>query len=406
MTEHVLIITRDFPWPETEGALQYSAQLLRALSSYYNTVDVLCPEPENPIHNDTQERPTNLTFQLYPTPPVSDFAQLFSLRPAGCVRKSSKAAFAKLELCLAKQPQTVVIDHHHSAWSTDGINHWKQGNPNAKILYVTHNEEFTTRLSIAAGEIRKPHRAAAHLLDAVRTYALDRKVTRLVDIVTCISSNDCRSYQKIYGVNNVAVCPPSYHGQALAQRTISVETERRACIVGSFVWAAKRSNLELFLRTGYTLFRDKDIHISIIGKMPTDYRSKMQKKWPGVEFTGAVDHIEPYLTQNRIGIIAEESGGGFKLKSLDYVFNRLPIYALKQSIVDLPLVDGESARLCTDMKSLCVAIAGEIDDFDKLNLFHNNAFSSCNRYVDTNFFKSVLGAAAPRAPIKKNKTET
>ncbi len=389
MSKRALVVTRDFPWPQTEGAMQYTVQLLRVIEPHYEVVDVLCPEPKPELSVEFSNESPKLDFHFYLVSPPSTVKQLFSTWPAGCVRNSSGDGHATLQHLLSKHPQLVVIDHHHSAWSTPAIEQWKFRHPGARIVYVTHNEEFSTRLSIVTSEILKPHRSAAHLLDAIRSYILDRRVTEMADIVTCISSGDGERYRKLYG-KNIVVFLPSYRGNVIVSRTITNETDRRICIVGSFVWAAKQRNLESFLSTGYKMFRSNNIQISIVGKIPSDYRYKLEKRWNGVEITGTVDDVEPYLAHSRIGVIPEQAGGGFKLKSLDYVFNRVPIYALRYAIVDLPLEHGVSAAMYENMNDLCKGIVRDIDDFDLLNRCQQQAFEVCSSFLDTDHGAKVF----------------
>src|SRR5690606_36241863 len=51
---------------------------------------------------------------------------------------------------------------------------------------------------------------------------------------------------------------------------------------------------------------------------------------------GRVDSIAPHLDQARMAVVAERLGGGFKLKVLDYVFNRPPVAALDGSVAGTP----------------------------------------------------------------------
>ena len=42
------------------------------------------------------------------------------------------------------------------------------------------------------------------------------------------------------------------------------------------------------------------------------------------QFTGTVPDVTRYMDEARIAIVPERNGGGFKLKVLEYVFNRIP----------------------------------------------------------------------------------
>jgi hypothetical protein len=91
---------------------------------------------------------------------------------------------------------------------------------------------------------------------------------------------------------------------------------------------------------------------------------------------GWVDDLGVELSQARLGIVAEPAGGGFKLKSLDYVFNRLPMTALVGSVAGLPLA-ADDLILCKDEASLAAASVAILDDLDRLNRMQNSAYTAC-----------------------------
>ena len=79
-----------------------------------------------------------------------------------------------------------------------------------------------------------------------------------------------------------------------------------------------------------------------------------------------------------MGLIVEETGGGFKLKSLDYVFNRVPIAAIKGSMAGLPLVAGLHYLSFEAMQELAQGVAAVIDDIERLNSLQRAAYERCD----------------------------
>jgi hypothetical protein len=47
-----------------------------------------------------------------------------------------------------------------------------------------------------------------------------------------------------------------------------------------------------------------------------------------------------FLAERAMGLVIEETGGGFKNKTLDYIVNRVSIAAIRRSMVGLPLRQG------------------------------------------------------------------
>ena len=74
--------------------------------------------------------------------------------------------------------------------------------------------------------------------------------------------------------------------------------------------------------------------------------------------------------------------GGFKLKGLDYVFNRVPILAMHGALPGMPLQDGRSIGLFDSHQALAEGVVELIDDFDALNARHQAAVVACHARFD------------------------
>jgi hypothetical protein len=90
-----------------------------------------------------------------------------------------------------------------------------------------------------------------------------------------------------------------------------------------------------------------------------------------------VSGVDDYMDRARVAIVPERHGGGFKLKVLDYVFNRMPILALQGSIAGVPLRDGESTLLYGSHEALARGVLKVMDDLESLNRLQDSAYSAC-----------------------------
>jgi glycosyltransferase involved in cell wall biosynthesis len=103
----------------------------------------------------------------------------------------------------------------------------------------------------------------------------------------------------------------------------------------------------------------------------------MVDKFPEVDFVGRVPEMEPYLLNARMGLIVEEFGGGFKLKTLEYIFHGLPLAGLYHAVEGLPLSSPEEILLTPDIESLITGVSATIDDFDRLNYMRRRSLEVC-----------------------------
>jgi glycosyltransferase involved in cell wall biosynthesis len=169
-------------------------------------------------------------------------------------------------------------------------------------------------------------------------------------------------------------------GLRVAHREIDAATPRRALILGNAVWLAKQMNLIEFIEVADELFYQSQVELWVVGNVPTHLQSK--KHFRATRFLGFVEHLEPVFRSARIGIVAERTGGGFKLKTLDYIFNRVPIAAIRDGIAGLPLTPGLDYLSFETMGELARGIAAAIDDIERLNSLQRAAYNKCQNGFD------------------------
>jgi hypothetical protein len=83
-----------------------------------------------------------------------------------------------------------------------------------------------------------------------------------------------------------------------------------------------------------------------------------------------------------MGLVIEETGGGFKNKALDYIFNRVPIAAITGSMTGLPLTPGQDYLCFESMRELAQGVAAVIDDIERLNSLQQAAYQKCKSSFD------------------------
>ena len=139
-------------------------------------------------------------------------------------------------------------------------------------------------------------------------------------------------------------------------------------------------NLVEFMATADELFHQRQIELWVVGNVPDHLQAKSHFR--AIRFLGFVEDLEPIFRSVRIGIVAERIGGGFKLKTLDYIFNRVPIAAIRGSIAGLPLTPGLHYLSFESMRELAQGVATVIDDIERLNSLQQAAYEKCKSGFD------------------------
>jgi len=286
-----------------------------------------------------------------------------------------------LALALRERPwDAVVFDSICAGWALPAVLRYQaEGGRRAKLVYLAHNHEITVARRIADAA-RGPRRLYKQW-DRFRVARFERRLMAECDLVTSNTPQDAHTFGVEAAPTPVILLPPGYRGNLVEQRTIDAAVPRRAIIVGSFDWPPKRISLERFLTDAVPILAAAGIDLQLVGETEPGYLAQLRQRFPSVRFEGRVDDVRPYMANARIALVPDELGG-FKLKGLDYVFNRMPILAMRIALPGMPLVDGQSIGLFDSHRPLAEGVVALIDDFETLNRRQQAAFEACSMRFD------------------------
>ncbi len=376
-----LWLTLADPDPPHNGQYVYSGGLIGAAAAAGAELVVLGLSRTNSQRRDGAREGT-VTWRLASDAPRSHWDSLGASLPHIAQRCKTIEMQALLAQELAREtPRAVVFDGLTGAWALDAVLGQFAGAARPTIVYISHNHETSLRRALAREQTGIARRMV-HRLDAEKTTRLELRLVDAADLVTAITPEDAECYRAAWPAKRIEVLTPGYGGPACGSRTISAAMPRRAIIVGSFAWVAKRINLEEFVRVADPIFASNGAELQVIGSGECALFDRLEKDTVATRFMGTVERVEDYTADAQIAVVPERRGGGFKLKVLDYVFNRLPIAALSGSIAGTPLRDRESALFFADQASLAQGVIDAMDDVDKLNALQDQAFAVCRDAFD------------------------
>lgn len=261
----------------------------------------------------------------------------------------------------------IVIDHANSSGLLPRI---LAGRGGASICYLAHNAEGKTRPGVAA-KIVNPLRRQIMRLDAEKYARLERRVVDASDAVLAITEDDASYFSQFH--RNVTVIPPVYLGATTPNRVIAEICPQSLVLVGSFEWVAKQENLERIARIILPQLAEKGITLDVVGSVPDDLARRLASH-QNIRFHGLVSDISNILANSRGGLVAEDLGGGFKLKILDYAFNRVPIFGLREAMAGTSSEERAAMFLANDMENLGRTIVENIGIIERLNRSQETLF--------------------------------
>jgi hypothetical protein len=334
-----LWLMRMYPVPPDAGDLTYSFHLLSSVSSAEVRLTVLAMRRTG----DRARSPSDNGIEWVLVPHESDrnmagrlaARSLFSRLPDVASQYNTASFRRALRVQMARDWDAIVVDHLGMGWVWPAVEAYRRRKPGVVSVFIAHQREGEARRSVARNFRGNIVRKIGLSVDAAKADRLERKLVRQSNLVSAISAEDLRGFG---GSDKTVPLTPGYAGLHVACREINDATPRRALILGSAIWLAKQMNLIEFMAAADEPFYERQIELWVVGNVADRLQDKNHCR--ATRFLGFVEDLEPILRSFRIGIVAERTGGGFKLKTLDYIFNRVPIAAMRSSIAGLPLTPG------------------------------------------------------------------
>ena len=275
--------------------------------------------------------------------------------------------------------EAVVIDYYALGWALPLV---RRMAPRSLLIYVSHNFEETTAREIAEAFQGNRLKRAALRINAHKIAALERRLTGSADLLTVNTDADGFAYQRLGPKRPPLTLRPCYAGNKRAERTISSAVPRRVIILGSFTWIAKEINLVQFLDAADAVFADRGIEVHVIGSVAAELVRKWTPNLKAIHFKGFVPDLQHCFDHARMGLVIEATGGGFKHKTLDYIFGRLPVAALEQALGGIPADVKEHFVVESRLDGLVRDVCLYIDDFCRLNAMQTGAFIAADDQFD------------------------
>ena len=310
--------------------------------------------------------------------PRSRLRALASTNPYIANRLAVDAHITALEAELKRNPDVVVLDHLMSGWALELATAWRRSTGGI-IVHVAHNDEAAVRTRWAAETPWSSPRGWYLRFDGARSARLQAKVIEAADLVTVITEADQASIAaRHHSVPTVVLMPghPAADLEPSTDRPALESRPRSVVLLGTLDWEAKRQNVLEVVSAVDSRLADAGVSLRVVGGGDDAFVAAQHGQWRATTFTGAVDDLGAELSQNRVGLVAEPIGGGFKLKSLDYVFAGLPMVVLDGSMEGLGVTSGVDHGASASVGELADVLIDAVNDVESLERWAASALSA------------------------------
>jgi polysaccharide biosynthesis protein PslH len=376
-----LWLTRMYPVPPDAGDLTYSFHLLSSLSRAGVRLTVLAMRRTDDRVGSAGDN--GIEWVVVPWESDREIGgrlavrSLFSRLPNVATQYDTASFRRALRVQMARDWDAIVVDHLGMGWAWPVVEAYRRQKAGVVSVFIAHQCEGKVRRSVARNFRGNIVRKIGLSVDAAKADRLEKKLVRKSNLVSAIAAEDLRCFG---GLDKIVLLTPGYAGRHVACRKIDDATPRRALILGTAIWLAKQMNLIEFMAAADKLFHQLQIELWVVGNVADHL--KAQNHFRATRFLGFVEDLEPIFRSVRIGIVAERTGGGFKLKTLDYIFNRVPMATIRGGIAGLPLTPGLHYLSFASVRELAQGVVAVIDDIQRLNSLQQAAYEKCESGFD------------------------
>ena len=139
--------------------------------------------------------------------------------------------------------------------------------------------------------------------------------------------------------------------------------ENALVFVGSMDWRPNQDAVTYFVKEIFPLIRQKkpEAHAIFVGRKPPEF-IRAYSDIDGIEVTGSVNDIRPYVHSSAVYIVPLRIGGGTRLKILDAMAMHKPIVSTVVGAEGLDVTDDENILLAKTTQSFADQVVRLMDD--------------------------------------------
>ncbi len=358
----VLAVTSELPWPLDTGGHLRTFYLLRAVARRFRLRLVAPVAAGQEEHADELRRHGIQVCPAFVAPrkpwreALRALASAARREPYVLYRRHDRAA-VRAELrrqCRAETPQALYLDHLDSLAFRPLL-------PPLPAVIDLHNV-YSTLLRRTADEQRRWW-TRLYLRHEARLLAVaERRAARSADALTAVSADDAEAFRAL-GPRRLHVVPNGVDCARYAALPEGRDAGPPTVLyVGAMSWgpnaaAARFLAAEVLPRVRAVL---PDARLQVVGRDPPP-KVKALTALPGVEVTGAVPDVLPYLRGAHLLAVPLEAGGGTRLKMLEAFAAGLPVVSTPVGCEGIEAAHGEHL-LVADRSRFADAVLGLLGD--------------------------------------------
>ena len=275
---------------------------------------------------------------------------VFSLRPYA-IRKFCRpgVAIAIRSLLREEMFDVMVVDFAIAG----GVIPWEDAVP--KLLF-THNVEGQIWLR-QFQSMKSPLWKAAALREYLAMSRAEQSFARSANHVLTVSEPDRKHFSRFIDPSKITVIATGVDVEFF--RPIRHPAESNVLVfTGSMDWSPNQDGMFYLLETIFPSIKRQvpDVQLRIVGRAPSARLRARAARISGVQVTGRVDDIRPYVQDAAVYVVPLRIGGGTRIKIFEAMAMGKAIVATSIGAEGLPVAHGKNILLCDQAEQFASSV--------------------------------------------------
>ena len=364
----ILFLTPQAPYPPRQGAALRNYHLLRHCASKHEVHLLTCL----PLQAEEWSEPEllNICSRVegfhQPERPLHSrlISSLASTRPDMALRLEQEWSHTILQRMLAEENYDLV-QVEGLEMAPYGFRILGASGDRPPVVFDAHNAEYLLQKRAALTDVRsldRWHAAVYSMLQWRKLYHYERAFCRAVDGIVSVSEPDRRALTSLAPQTPTVSVPNGIEISRYEPEPLPAASPPLLVFTGKMDY---RPNVDAMLWFGLKVFprirRQLDVRLQIVGMDPHPRLDRL-RKITGVELTGAVDDIVPYMHDASVYLTPMRVGGGTRFKILEALACAKPVVSTSLGVEGIPLRDGEHLCIADDEQSFADAVLSLLRD--------------------------------------------
>jgi glycosyltransferase involved in cell wall biosynthesis len=369
----LLWVKTDFLHPTTRGGQIRTLELLRCLHRRHEIHYVAFHDPNEPEGlkraSEYSSKAYPIDYQLTEKSSPAFLGELisgfFSSVPVSIRRCRSADMRLQIERLMKQERfDCVICDFLSPAPNIPEL---------SSCVLFQHNVEaviWKRRTEHAADALRRFYLK----LQADRMFRYEGEVCRKVRKIIAVSEADAALMRESYGVKECEAVPTGVDADYFRAGT-PVSSGADLVFVGSMDWAPNIDGIDWFQREVLPLILQRKPHcsVAIVGRKPPRAIQELAERHVGVQVTGTVPDVRPWLWGSKVSIVPLRVGGGTRLKIFEAMAAGIPVVSTTIGAEGLGARDGDTIRIADAPKDFAEACIALLDNLTERELLRDRA---------------------------------